>query len=223
MFKEDKALNLVEEMQNQIRQQAFSLAVDNLLIGRIIDESAAFDKLNEWEGTIIEDSYKILRSNLVESAYEILESFYQLESDKKKVAKSVNEEIEANWKVGALIGFLTPIPGGIIAGALIGDWMQKNKRKLEAYCSKQKNPTACMAAGNQAMRLKLQQAKAKRSAKQEGKLTEDTSLAKGAAYFSGGVAAGATFNYLQCKKLYPNDPEKQKKCRKAPIWKRKKV
>lgn len=96
MFKEDKEMNLVKEMKNQIRQQAFSLAVDNLLIGRIVKESKAFDKLNEWEGTIIEDSYKILRSNLVESAYEILESKdeEEVDDDKDDKEEDSKEEVE---------------------------------------------------------------------------------------------------------------------------------
>ncbi len=40
-----------------------------------------------------------------------------------------------------------------------------------------------------------------------------------------GSVAGAVIGmggvYFQCKKLYPDDKEKQKKCRKSPIWKRK--
>ncbi len=72
MIKEDKDLDISKMIESQIRTKAFSLAVDNLLLARVVSESKAFDKLNEWEGTIIEDSYKILRDNLIESAYEIL-------------------------------------------------------------------------------------------------------------------------------------------------------
>ena len=61
--------NLVE---SQIRQKAFSLAVDTLLLGGVVTEAAAVDELNSWQGEIIEDSYKILRDNLVESAYDVL-------------------------------------------------------------------------------------------------------------------------------------------------------
>jgi len=98
MFKEDKDMNIVEEMKSQIRQQAFSLAVDNLLIGRIVKESKAFDKLNEWEGVIIEDSYKILRSNLVESAYEILESKDEEEEKDDDTKEEKDEELEEGLK-----------------------------------------------------------------------------------------------------------------------------
>jgi len=74
MIKEDKTLNISGAIEEKIRQKAFSLAVDNLLLARVVGESKSFDKLNDWEGTIIEDSYKILRDNLMESAYEILYS-----------------------------------------------------------------------------------------------------------------------------------------------------
>ncbi len=72
MIKEDKDLDISAVIESKIRQKAFSLAVDNLLLARVVSESKEFDKLNEWEGTIIEDSYKILRDNLIESAYELL-------------------------------------------------------------------------------------------------------------------------------------------------------
>ena len=73
-IKEDKTLDISEAIEGKIRQKAFSLAVDNLLLARVVGESKSFDKLNDWEGTIIEDSYKILRDNLIESAYDILYS-----------------------------------------------------------------------------------------------------------------------------------------------------
>ncbi len=113
MFKEDKEINLVEEMKNQIRQQAFSLAVDNLLIGRIIDESISFDNLNEWEGTIIEDSYKILRSNLVESAYEILEVKDELQEEERK--KSLKETLKLAKEDGLLESILLIEKAGILS------------------------------------------------------------------------------------------------------------
>lgn len=84
----DKDLNMSEALKEEIRQKAFSLAVDNLLISRIIDESSSIEKLNEWEGSIIEDSYKILRTNLVESAYDVLEATLEdVEEGIKKIAK----------------------------------------------------------------------------------------------------------------------------------------
>lgn len=69
-----KGLNIEKLVQEKIRTKAYSLAVDNLLIGRAITESKKFDKLNTWNGRIIEDAYKILRDNLVESAMNIIEN-----------------------------------------------------------------------------------------------------------------------------------------------------
>jgi len=67
-------VNIEKLVQEKIRVKAFSLAVDNLLIGRTITESKKYDKLNTWNGRILEDAYKILRDNLVESALGILEN-----------------------------------------------------------------------------------------------------------------------------------------------------
>jgi len=68
---ENADADITSIVESQIRQKAFNLAIDNLMIARTISESK-FDKLNEWEGKLIEDSYKILRDNLVEAAYQIL-------------------------------------------------------------------------------------------------------------------------------------------------------
>jgi len=68
----DPKTNVAALVEKQIRSKAFGLAVDNLLIARSLQEAKAFKKLDEWEGQIIEDSYKILRDNLVEAAYLIL-------------------------------------------------------------------------------------------------------------------------------------------------------
>lgn len=93
MIKEDKTLDISATIESQIRTKAFGLAVDNLLLARVVSESSGFDKLNEWEGTIVEDSYKILRDNLIESAYEILYTESDvLDEDVKKVAKAQSRQ-----------------------------------------------------------------------------------------------------------------------------------
>jgi len=68
----DKSLDVTEAVQVAIREKAFRLACDNLLIAPVIAESVDFKKLNDWSGRIVEDSYKILRDSLVESALSIL-------------------------------------------------------------------------------------------------------------------------------------------------------
>jgi hypothetical protein len=71
-IKENSDVNVSELVEGQVRRKAFSLAVDNLLIAKSISESEKSEKLNDWEGRIIEDSYKILRDNLIEAAHQIL-------------------------------------------------------------------------------------------------------------------------------------------------------
>ena len=61
-------------VQKKIREKAYSLAVDNLLIARTISESTGYSKMNEWQGKILEDAYKILRDQLVECALNIVEN-----------------------------------------------------------------------------------------------------------------------------------------------------
>lgn len=76
-----KKVNIEKLVQDKIRSKAFSLAIDNLLIGRAITESKKIKKLNSWNGRIIEDAYKVLRDNLVEAAMNIIENS---EDDTKK-------------------------------------------------------------------------------------------------------------------------------------------
>jgi len=69
-----KGTDVEKLVQEKIRTKAFSLAIDNLLVGRAITESKKYDKLNTWNGRIIEDAYKVLRDNLVECAINILDN-----------------------------------------------------------------------------------------------------------------------------------------------------
>jgi hypothetical protein len=67
-----KDIDVSTLVEAKIREKAFSLAVDYLLIGGAIGEAVSVEEMNNWEGEIIEDSYKILRDNLVEAAHDIL-------------------------------------------------------------------------------------------------------------------------------------------------------
>lgn len=71
-FKNKKITNLEETVHNKIREKSYRLALDNLLIARTISESKNYKKLNEFEGKLIEDAYKILRDQLVESAISMI-------------------------------------------------------------------------------------------------------------------------------------------------------
>lgn len=68
----DKSIDISNVVETKIREKAFRLAIDNMLVGRALQESKNINALNEWTGKIIEDSYKILRDNLCELAMMIL-------------------------------------------------------------------------------------------------------------------------------------------------------
>jgi len=70
---ENSDINIEEEVKDKIRRKAFGLSLDNLLVARAIGESFRADKLNDWEGQIVEDAYKALREQIVDSALFILE------------------------------------------------------------------------------------------------------------------------------------------------------
>lgn len=72
-LKEDKNTNITNVVESKIREKAFRLAVDSLLVARTLTESENVKTLNTWEGKIIEDSYKILRDGLCEAATLILD------------------------------------------------------------------------------------------------------------------------------------------------------
>lgn len=72
-IQENQKVDIPKTVEFIIKEKAYKLAVDNLLVARTLTESKKFDKLNEWEGRIIEDSYKILRDNLVEGAMLLLD------------------------------------------------------------------------------------------------------------------------------------------------------
>jgi hypothetical protein len=81
---EHKKANVSKVIEQKITEKAFSIAIDALLIGRTLNESKKYDALNEWEGRILEDSYKILRDNLVETAYQILDGKTEVSEAKSK-------------------------------------------------------------------------------------------------------------------------------------------
>jgi len=64
----DKNTDIAKLVETKIREKAFRLAVDNILVARALQEATNLDEMNQWTGKIIEDSYKILRDNLCELA-----------------------------------------------------------------------------------------------------------------------------------------------------------
>lgn len=74
MIEEGENIDVPTLVESVIREKAFRLAVDNLLVARILGESLDMNALNTFEGRIVEDSYKILRDNLCETANLILDN-----------------------------------------------------------------------------------------------------------------------------------------------------
>jgi molybdopterin-biosynthesis enzyme MoeA-like protein len=72
-IEQEQEVDIEEMVKTKIREKAYRLAIDNLLIAKTISESSEYKKMNEWEGRIVEDAYKILRDSLVEEAMLILE------------------------------------------------------------------------------------------------------------------------------------------------------
>lgn len=103
-----KEINIEKLVQDKIRTKAYSLAIDNLIVGRAITESKKFDKLNTWNGRILEDAYKILRDNLVECAINILENSI-IDESKAKAAVKIGKQVFKPWATGGGFSGLTKI------------------------------------------------------------------------------------------------------------------
>lgn len=73
VISEDKGADITRVVEQKIREKAFRLAIDNLLVARALNEAENLQAMNEWTGKIVEDSYKILRDNLCETAMMILD------------------------------------------------------------------------------------------------------------------------------------------------------
>jgi len=65
-----KDIELVTE--EKIKEQAYSFAIDTMLVARMLAESKGYSKMNDWKGKILEDAYKILRDNLIECAISMM-------------------------------------------------------------------------------------------------------------------------------------------------------
>lgn len=72
-LKENSKIDVAKVVETKIREKAFRLAVDNMLVAKALQEAKNLDAMNDWTGKIIEDSYKILRDNLCEVAMMILD------------------------------------------------------------------------------------------------------------------------------------------------------
>ena len=73
VLENNNKIDISKLVENKIKEKAYGLAVDNLLVARALQEAGNFDEMNSWTGKIVEDSYKILRDNLCELAIMILD------------------------------------------------------------------------------------------------------------------------------------------------------
>lgn len=70
----DKKMDIEKAVLEQVKRKAYALAVDSMLLGRAINESKDFAAMSSFEGEVLEEAYKNLRNNLVESAMVVLEN-----------------------------------------------------------------------------------------------------------------------------------------------------
>jgi hypothetical protein len=163
IFKESKSigsqskLQLVNFIESADEHQLKMLALDGQIAGKnMLDESAK----------------AILDERFVAATH--------IEESLKKASISAMNEIKESMEagastgatIGAILGLLSPMPGGILVGgaagagigAVIGKWKQDNKQKVMAYCSKKfqvgsKEYKHCLSLGSQAMKQKVEKVK----------------------------------------------------------------
>lgn len=72
VLEENSGVDISKIVETKIREKAFRLSIDNLLVARALQEATNLEAMNDWTGKIVEDSYKILRDNLCEAAMLIM-------------------------------------------------------------------------------------------------------------------------------------------------------
>lgn len=78
--KEKSKVNPTKESQKKIREVGYQVAIDNMLVARTLRESNNPTALNEWEGIILEESYKVIRDQLAEIALTLADQDNKQES-----------------------------------------------------------------------------------------------------------------------------------------------
>jgi hypothetical protein len=67
-LKNDENQNLNDVVQEEIKRKAFSIAIDNIIIAKAIRETENYKNLNSWKGGVLEEAYKTVRDNLIETS-----------------------------------------------------------------------------------------------------------------------------------------------------------
>jgi len=112
----DVDIDVASLVESKIREKAFSLAVDHLLIAGVVTESVKLEDLSTWEGEIIEDSYKILRDNLVEAAHDIIYNDDILAEDEDMEDDDEKEEDENEEDENEGLNFFDQLKQSIMEG-----------------------------------------------------------------------------------------------------------
>jgi len=97
-LEENPNANVSTLVEDTIRQKAWSLAIDSLLVAKALNEAVEVSNMNTWEGTLLEDSYKILRDNLIEAAWQILDSQNLDEIDLQKIKGMGGRARKVGWR-----------------------------------------------------------------------------------------------------------------------------
>jgi len=69
-----KEVPITQIVAEEVQRKAYSLAIDTLLIAKMLKESKRYQALNESHGRVLEDSYKLIRDSLIESAQDIIDN-----------------------------------------------------------------------------------------------------------------------------------------------------
>lgn len=69
--RKNQIMNLSEDVKQKIQSKTMSVALDNLLIGRMLNESCDYSKFKKMEGRILKEAYLTVRDSLVECAMDL--------------------------------------------------------------------------------------------------------------------------------------------------------
>jgi len=133
-LEENPNANVSTLVEDTIRQKAWALAIDSLLVAKALNEAVEVSNMNTWEGTLLEDSYKILRDNLIEAAWQILES------DSEESIEEMSDKAKSLAKAGALYG-------GAMAAGLGGAALMIRRKCKKKYPDDPEEYKKCWKAG----------------------------------------------------------------------------
>jgi len=148
-LEENPNVNVSTLVEDTIRQKAWSIAIDSLLVAKALNEAVEVSNMNTWEGSLLEDSYKILRDNLIEAAWQIMESEEDVDED-------YLDEVHATS--GEKLATGAALAGGY--GAAIAQAFGACARKC-GRLSLSSERAACKAACNAKRDAKIKKARAK--------------------------------------------------------------